>query len=173
MPSEQDYVDRLREVKESFVVQGEKLPAVMLPDGTKVQTGTVGALLPNIKLYDRIIAGEVIEGELSVLTCSQRLFWSDVGTSKAKLEEALTIPIPTLRKIGLFDIFPVDDWMTGSSEGRRFVGLRAKNMGYWCDEWTDCGRCVNAQGMVDLHSVMVEVRARCRRNKISVYAAAE
>ena len=38
------------------------LPAVTLPDGSKVQTGTVGALLVNIKLYDRVCAGEMVEG---------------------------------------------------------------------------------------------------------------
>lgn len=41
----------------------QSLPAITLADGTKVQTGTVGALIANIKLYDRICAGESIEGK--------------------------------------------------------------------------------------------------------------
>ena len=32
------------------------MPTVTLPDGRKVQTGTVGALIVNIKEYDQIVA---------------------------------------------------------------------------------------------------------------------
>lgn len=38
-----------------------------LADGTKIQTGTVGALIQNIKLYDRVLAGEATEGEYLTL----------------------------------------------------------------------------------------------------------
>lgn len=40
----------------------QTLPAITLADGTKLQTGTVGTLIKNIKLYDRLCAGEDVEG---------------------------------------------------------------------------------------------------------------
>ena len=62
MSSEQESIKALAEVNHRFVAKGENLPAVTLPDGSKVQTGTVGALIQNIKLYDRICAGATIHG---------------------------------------------------------------------------------------------------------------
>lgn len=73
-------------------------PIVTLPDGRKVPTGTVGALLANIKLYDE----------------------SD-ATDRATLKEAIRSAIPTLYKVGMFDIFPPEDWMTSRSPGRSIV----------------------------------------------------
>lgn len=52
----------LAEINHQFVAKGESLPEVALPDGTKIQTGTVGALLQNIKIYDRLCNGETVEG---------------------------------------------------------------------------------------------------------------
>ena len=40
----------------------QSLPVITLADGTKVQTGTVGTLIQNIKLYDRVCGGEHITG---------------------------------------------------------------------------------------------------------------
>lgn len=57
--------------------------------------------------------------------------------TRAELEHRLTIPIPTLRKVGLFDLFPAEEWVKeGASKGgtvsagRRFVGRKAMEMGY-------------------------------------------
>ena len=132
MAAEQDSLRALAEVNAHFVAQGESLPAVSLPDGSKVQTGTVGAMLQNIKLYDRVCAGEEIEGEYPSFSvkCGTSTNMRTTGLTKAELEKRLVVPIPTLVKVGLFDLFAPDEWLAGSSVGRRFVGMKAKEMGY-------------------------------------------
>ena len=121
----------LSEINNKFVTQGQTLPAVTLPDGSKIQTGTVGALLMNIKLYDRVYAGESVEGEFGTCwSCEQGANEIGTGFTKEGLEQALTVPIPTLAKVGLMDLFPPDEWIAGSSAGRKFVGAKAKEMGY-------------------------------------------
>lgn len=82
------------------VSEGQVLPSVYLKDGTKVQTGTVAAMLYNINLYN---AGE-----------------------RGQVENELKIAVPTLVKVGLFDLFSVDEWILGLNPGRRFVGECAK-----------------------------------------------
>ncbi|KAJ3274693.1 hypothetical protein HDV01_002215 [Terramyces sp. JEL0728] len=75
------------------------LPAVTLADGTKVQTGTVATMLVNISKYN---AGDLgVTGEL-------------------------VASIPTLNKVGLFDLFSVDEWIAGGNPGRTLVGQEAK-----------------------------------------------
>lgn len=63
--------------------QTSNLPAITLADGTKIQTGTIGALIQNIKLYDRICAGEEIEGQyghqLYRPRVSSNVLWSQVS----------------------------------------------------------------------------------------------
>ena len=54
--------DSLSDVNHRFVAKGETLPAVTLPDGSTVQTGTIGALIQNIKAYDLVSVGEHVEG---------------------------------------------------------------------------------------------------------------
>jgi hypothetical protein len=58
--------DSLSDVNHGFVAKGKSLPAVSLPDGSMAQTGTVGALVQNIKAYDRVSVGEHIEGRCDV-----------------------------------------------------------------------------------------------------------
>jgi hypothetical protein len=53
-----------------------------------------------------------------------------IGMTKADLEQRLTVPIPTLAKVGLFDLFAVDEWIAGRSPGRQLVGRKAREMGY-------------------------------------------
>ncbi|KAI8621454.1 hypothetical protein BC830DRAFT_1094060 [Chytriomyces sp. MP71] len=78
------------------------LPAVTLKDGTKVQTGTVATMLVNIKLYN--------EGQ------------------RGGVEEELLASVPTLVKVGLFELFNVDEWIAGDNAGRTFVGRAAKEL---------------------------------------------
>ncbi|WP_298775489.1 hypothetical protein [uncultured Shewanella sp.] len=87
-------------INKKIVAEGEELPAVRLTDGTKVQTGTVATMLHNITLYNLGERGEV--------------------------EEQLKAAIPTLIKVGLFDLFCVDEWIIGANPGRTFVGRYAK-----------------------------------------------
>ena len=92
-------VEKLKDVNQKIVAKGETLPAVTLKDGTRVQTGTVAAMLFNIQKYD---SGE-----------------------RGSIESELELVIPTLFKVGLFDLFTPEEWVSGSSPGRRFVGQKA------------------------------------------------
>ncbi|ELW82894.1 MULTISPECIES: DUF7709 family protein [Acinetobacter] len=92
--------NQLSSINQKIIQEGEVLPAVTLKDGTKVQTGTVATMLHNIDLYNQGLRGEV--------------------------EQELILAIPTLIKVGLFDLFSPDEWMSGDNLGRRFVGEKAK-----------------------------------------------
>lgn len=62
---------------------GAKFPEITLPDGSKAQTGTVGALLINIRTYNTaLVAG-------------------DVAKAKA-LEESFKPALPLLDRVGAF-----------------------------------------------------------------------
>ncbi|MFT4046797.1 MAG: hypothetical protein QM661_08905 [Solimonas sp.] len=94
------HTDALAAINRRLVADGETLPAVTLRDGTRVQTGTVAAMLHNIARYN---AGE-----------------------RGAVERELELAVPTLLKVGLFELFPADDWIAGDNPGRRFVGERAR-----------------------------------------------
>lgn len=85
-------LDQLSVINQKVVGEGEVLPQVVLKDGSQVQTGTVATMLHNIELYN---AGE-----------------------RGQIEEELKIAIPTLIKVGLFDLFEVDEWIKGTNAGR-------------------------------------------------------
>ncbi|ENX17397.1 hypothetical protein F895_00978 [Acinetobacter sp. CIP 64.2] len=92
--------EQLSEINQKVVQDGEVLPQVKLKDGSRVQTGTVATMLHNINLYNAGVRGTV--------------------------EEELTLAVPTLFKVGMFDLFSVDEWINGSNAGRKFVGEKAK-----------------------------------------------
>lgn len=94
------HTEALASVNAKLVAQGESLPAVKLKDGTTVQTGTVATMLHNIALYN---AGQ-----------------------RGQIEDELKLAIPTLVKVGLFELFPVEDWISGNNAGRSYVGQLAK-----------------------------------------------
>ena len=79
------------------------MPEVTLPDGSKIQTGTVGALVINIKAFDGLVASA---DQAKILVVENRF--------KAAM--------PILKKSGLMDVFPPEDWVAGSSPGRKRVG---------------------------------------------------
>jgi len=93
-------LDQLSVINQKVVGEGEVLPQVVLKDGSQVQTGTVATMLHNIELYN---AGQ-----------------------RGQIEEELKIAIPTLVKVGLFDLFQVDEWINETNAGRTFVGMQAK-----------------------------------------------
>ncbi|MCE1271539.1 MAG: hypothetical protein LWW88_08245 [Acinetobacter sp.] len=90
----------LAEINQKVVQDGEVLPQVKLKDGSRVQTGTVATMLHNINLYNAGVRGAV--------------------------EEELILAVPTLFKVGMFDLFSADEWINGTNAGRRFVGEQAK-----------------------------------------------
>lgn len=69
----------LNAINQKLVADGERLPAVKLKDGSTVQTGTVATMLLNIEHYNQGARGDV--------------------------ERQLELAVPTLAKIGLFDLF--------------------------------------------------------------------
>ncbi|MGX5729541.1 DUF7709 family protein [Pseudoxanthomonas beigongshangi] len=83
-------------INHKIVADGEILPAVTLKDGSRVQTGTVATLLHNIRLYN--------------------------ADERGPVEHELAAAIPTLFKVGLFDLFPPSEWIAGDNPGRRRVG---------------------------------------------------
>lgn len=91
---------QLGTINQKILADGETVPAVVLKDGSRVQTGTVAAMLRNVALYNAGARGDV----------------------EAELEAA----VPTLIKVGLFELFTLDEWISGSNPGRRFVGESAK-----------------------------------------------
>jgi len=91
-------IAELAKINSKILAEGENLTAVTLKDGTLVQTGTVATMLHNIKLYN---AGE-----------------------RGEIEKELEKAIPTLIKIGLFDLFSPDEWIAGDNPGRKFVGQK-------------------------------------------------
>lgn len=80
-------------------------PIVTLPNGQKVPTGTVGALLVNIQNYD-----------------------ASEESQRKQIEPALRAAIPILQKVGMFDLFRPEEWVEGGSPGRAFVGKVAMEM---------------------------------------------
>lgn len=93
--------EQLACVNLKVVKDGEVLPSVILKDGTHVQTGTVATMLHNVALYNRGERGQV--------------------------EEEIRLAVPTLIKVGLFELFSVNEWIEGENPGRRFVGKCAKD----------------------------------------------
>jgi hypothetical protein len=96
MASDPEHTDELKTVNEQLVAEGEALPAVRLKDGSRIQTGTVAMMLENVRRYD---AGE-----------------------RGEIERQLEMAVPTLFRVGLFDLFSPEEWCAGNSPGRRFVG---------------------------------------------------
>lgn len=82
-------------------------PVVELPSGETVPTGTVGALLVNIRAYDAAAAT------------------GDAGAQDA-LGAAIRAAVPVLHKVGMFDLFGPDEWASEKSRGRSLVGEIAK-----------------------------------------------
>jgi hypothetical protein len=95
----------LAAINQKILADGESLPMVQLKDGSKVQTGTVATMLRNIALYN---AGE-----------------------RGDIELQLEAAIPTVVKVGLFDLFPPEQWIAGDNPGRTLVGtLAARHLAF-------------------------------------------
>ncbi|CAM4425514.1 DUF7709 family protein [Pseudoalteromonas ostreae] len=116
--------EQLGAINKKIVADGEKLPAVTLLDGSRVQTGTVATMLRNVELYNSGERGEV----------------------EAELETA----VPTLIKVGLFDLFSLDEWISGANPGRSFVGRCAKK--YLARKANKSSRQLTIQGAVALRT---------------------
>lgn len=95
---------------------GAQMPVITLGDGKKVPTGTIGALLINIKAYDEIIASR--GGD------------SQADEKIKELEEKFKAALPVLRWSGMLELFEPREWIEGArSAGRKRVGELALEEG--------------------------------------------
>lgn len=101
MSDQPEHSEKLAQINQKIIASDEHLPAVRLSDGSKVQTGTVATMLHNIRLYN--------EGQ------------------RGDIEQELICAVPTLFKVGLFDLFSPQEWIEGDNPGRRLVGQHALN----------------------------------------------
>lgn len=62
---------------------GTTMPTVTLPGGERVQTGTVGALIINIRLYDELLSRSNVDRQ-----------------RKEELEEMMSASLPVLTRAG-------------------------------------------------------------------------
>ncbi len=100
MPSSSpEHSEALATINEKILAPGESLPSVQLMDGSRVQTGTVATMLHNVARYD---AGE-----------------------RGDVERELEMSIPTLFRVGLFELFKPEEWIREGGPGRRFLGEAA------------------------------------------------
>ncbi len=89
----------LAAINQKILAAGESLPQVRLSNGELVQTGTFATLIHNIKLYDQ-----------------------QVSTAAApELARQIIAALPTLAKIGLFELFPAPAWQDPQSPGKRLI----------------------------------------------------
>lgn len=107
MTTSQAESDRLAAINSATL--GANMPVMTLADGRKVQTGTVGALLVNIKAYDNLVASKDSS--------------ADTEEMLKDLEDRFRAAMPLLRMVGLLELFPPEEWIAGSkSAGRKRVG---------------------------------------------------
>ncbi|KAF1949079.1 hypothetical protein CC80DRAFT_599202 [Byssothecium circinans] len=79
----------------------------------KLQPDTIGALITNIKAYDETMSKPKVDGKRNQI-----------------LEDVMAATLPLLKKTGLFELFTPDDWIKGTSAGRRYIGQLAKKDAY-------------------------------------------
>lgn len=84
---------------------GVQMPEVTLPDGSRIQTGTVGALIVGMKAYDKHITAGLADQPRTT-----------------EIEQSFKAALPILKRPGLTDVFPPEEWLRGTSAGRRRVG---------------------------------------------------
>ena len=82
-------------------------------------TGTVTALLLNISTYDALISQKEAGGEGA----------QDLDQKLAQVADEIKDAVPVLVKLGMFDLFSVDEWCAGNRPGRNLVGKFTKELG--------------------------------------------
>lgn len=104
---------------------GTQMPVMTLPDGRKVPTGTIGALIFNIQAYDALVADSSVSE-------------AEKKAQLADFEPKFKAALPLMANIGFWDILSADDWIGLEAEqagrkvspGRRRVGQLVKEAGY-------------------------------------------
>jgi hypothetical protein len=90
--------DPLKSINEKILAntEGQSFPVVQLVDGSIVRTGTFATFVYNIFEYNK--------------------------KPSLELENEIRAAIPTLIKIGLFNLFEPNEWMSTTNKGRHLVG---------------------------------------------------
>lgn len=115
MTSPQSESDRLAAINSNTL--GASMPVITLTNGKKVQTGTFGALLVNIKTYDELIASKYDNSD------------AEIEDKITELEDMFRAALPLMRSVGLLDLFTPEEWIAGArSVGRRRFGELALEM---------------------------------------------
>ena len=109
---------------------GQAFQVVTLSSGERVPTGTVAAFLFNLKAYDDIY--ELQAGGSSGSSDLQEAQDSlELQAKKKDIEDDIRMSLPMLRKLGLFELFGVEEWGAGGAKpGRRFVAEEARRNGW-------------------------------------------
>lgn len=105
-----DQVDKLAQINQKLGA----FPVVELADGQVVPTGTVATLLYNIRAYDELVAKSAIDQAVIV--------------KLKQLEREITAAVPVLKKLGMFELFSIEEWCLGDHPGRQLVGQTAKEL---------------------------------------------
>lgn len=117
----QDPTKTLQQVNNQLLSSGQSFPQVTMADGSKVQTGTFGACLANIRRYNQGERGEVEDAiRLALPTLVSLSAPVFLLSTHEKVDPS---PLSRLQvRVGLFDLFPPQEWIAGDNPGRRFVG---------------------------------------------------
>ncbi|KAI0111734.1 hypothetical protein F4814DRAFT_450409 [Daldinia grandis] len=81
-----------------------------------LNSATLGAEMPQITLPDRIYSALLIN-----IRAYNEAHKVDKN-KKTQLQESMRATLPLLEKVGMFDLFTAEEWISGNNEGRKVVG---------------------------------------------------
>lgn len=97
------------------------IKVVTLSSGERVPTGTVAAFMKNLKAYE-----ECAEAE-----SSGKLSPEEVQDKKKSIESEIRQSLPLLKKLGMFELFSVEEWGSNTARAsRKFVAEEARRNGW-------------------------------------------
>lgn len=102
---------------------GVEMPQITLPDGSKVQTGTMGYVF-NIThhLLELTAKLQTYSALLINIRAYNEAHKAGDKEKTALLEESMRATLPLLEKVGMFGLFSPEEWIQGDNEGRKVVG---------------------------------------------------
>jgi len=109
-----DDIEKLSEVNQKLGA----FPIVRLASGQRVPTGTVATLLLNIRTYDGLVAQKGTSRDGA----------AEIERQTAQVADEIKAAVPVLLKLGMFELFSVDEWSAGAHPGRNLVGKFAKEL---------------------------------------------
>ncbi|KAK8246093.1 hypothetical protein IWZ00DRAFT_511800 [Phyllosticta capitalensis] len=108
-------------VNNKLLPPGQSFHVITLSSGERVPTGTVAAFLYNLKAYDET-ADAAAAGRLEAEVAQEKM---------AAIQDEMRLSLPLLRKLGMFELFSVEEWGSGTAKaGRRFVAKEARRNGW-------------------------------------------